>query len=133
MTCLKPSRRATAISSPVPRVLARNGSLRPATERQPARARHLDHRDPAGQHTPLRVDRIAERTGHPRDAPRSAACREQGVERALATVGERELDDVVEAGAARGRLRSRLRLRRPQRSSELVGTRDSAWRTQRID
>src|SRR5438128_3270884 len=35
ITCLKPSRRATAISSPVPRVLARNGSLRPDTSAKP--------------------------------------------------------------------------------------------------
>ena len=35
ITCLKPSRRATAISSPVPRVLARSGSLRPDTSAKP--------------------------------------------------------------------------------------------------
>ena len=75
------------------RVDARSGSLRPVDEREPARPRHLDDRDAAGQHAPLRVDRIAERPGDARGAARAAARREQRVERALAAVGERQLDD----------------------------------------
>ena len=37
-----------------------------------------------------------------RRAPRAAARREQRVERAFAAVGQRQLDDVVEAGARAG-------------------------------
>ncbi len=91
-------------------------------QREPARARHLDDRDAARQHTPLRVDRIAERTGDARDATRAAARREQRVERAFAAVGERQLDDVFETGAPQpGRDRGRGFVG-PQRAPELVGT-----------
>ena len=58
-------------------------------ERETARARHLDDRDRAGQQPPLRVDRVAERSGDDRDAATATVC-EQRVERAVAAVGERE-------------------------------------------
>ena len=66
-------------------------------EREPAGLRHLDDGDPTRKDAPFGVDRISERAGDARRAARPAPCRKEGVERALPTVGERDLDDVVEA------------------------------------
>jgi hypothetical protein len=97
-------------------------------QRQTARTRHLDDRDPTRQNAPLGVDRITERAGHTRDATRSSACSEQGIERALASIGERQLDDVVETGAAESGCDRGRGLVSPQRSSELVGARNRSKR-----
>ena len=137
ITCLKPSRRATAISSPVPRVLARSGSLRPDTNASPlARAISMTAIPPGN--TPHSAS-----TGSPsgpvtratrRDPPRAASKR---VERALAAVGERQLDDVVETGAPEPGCDRGRGLVGPQRAPELVGAGNGAKRryrrTRRID
>ncbi len=102
-----------------------------ADEREPAGARHLDHRDRHRATPPLRVDRIAERTGDPRRAPRSTARGEQRVERAFATVGERDVDDVVEARRARGRRAIAVgRFGGRKGAAELVRTHDGAGHVQ---
>ena len=51
-----PLRSAAAMHSPVPRLVARNGSLRPSHEREPARLRGFDDRGAVGQQAPLGVD-----------------------------------------------------------------------------
>ena len=58
-----------------------------------------------------------------RDPP---ARREQRVEGALATIGERDVDDVVEAGALEAARDRRGRVGGRQGASELVRTRDGA-------
>ena len=90
-------------------------------QREAARARHLDDRDARRQHTPFRVDALAERTGDGRDAPRATLGAQQRVERALAPVGERDLHHVFETGTPQtGRDRGGG-LVGPQRAPELVG------------
>ena len=112
-TRLKPCARTAAISSPVPRVLARSGSLRPATSASPLACAISTIAMPPGS-TPHSAS-----TGSPSGpvtrvrSARSAPRREQRVERALAAVGERELDDLVEPGARARPPPSRARPRRP--------------------
>ena len=108
---------------------ARRGAQRivlGADEREPARARHLDHGDAARKHTPLGIDRIAERSRHPRRATGPTPRGEQRVERAFATVGERQFDDVVEARATEPRAIAAAASRGRQGAAELVRTRNGA-------
>ena len=109
------------MSSPVPRVDARSGSLRRRTSASPLALRHLDHRGAVGQHPPLGLDRIAERPGDARGAARAAARREQRVERALAAVGQRELAHLVEPGASQPAAIAAAASAAAERAAELVG------------
>ena len=99
-------------------------------ERKATRTRHLDDRDGAGQHRPLRVDRITERPGDTGCAQRATASREHRVDGAFAAVCERNLHHIVEprtleTGGDRGR-----GVGGRQRSTKLVGTRDRAGHVQ---
>src|SRR5439155_6424982 len=63
-------------------------------ERQAAGRGELDHRGPPGfDHAVLRRDRIAERSFHARGQVLTMARRDERLDSAVATIGDRDLDD----------------------------------------